>query len=83
MVAIAIKYKVDSFKGALAIAASDTVDLASPVSAIYVGVAGAIKVIMANGETATFSNVPVGVFPIAVTRVFSTGTAATGLIGLK
>lgn len=78
-----IKYKSDSFRGAEAVTPSDTVDLTDPVSALYIGGTGALKVDMANGDTVTFAAVPVGVFHIAVTRVYSTGTAATNIIGLK
>lgn len=78
-----IKYKDQSYRGALAITPSDTVDLAIPVSALYIGVTGAVKVILASGETATFVAVPVGIFPIAVTRVFAIGTLATSIIGLR
>ncbi len=78
-----ISVKKDNYKGALAIAASNTVDLADHVSAIYVGVTGNLKVDMLNGNTATFLNVPVGIFEIAVKRVYVTGTTATELIGLK
>jgi len=49
---------------------------------IYVGVTGDIKVTMANGDTATFTNVAVGVFPVSVRQVWSTGTTATGLVAL-
>ena len=78
-----IKYKSDSFRGAASITPSDSADLTDPISAIYVGGTGAIKVDMVSGETVVFAAVPVGVFPIAVTRVYSTGTAATNMIGLK
>ena len=78
-----IKYKSDSFRGAASITPSDSADLTDPISAIYVGGTGAIKVDMVSGETVVFAAVSVGVFPIAVTRVYSTGTAATNMIGLK
>ena len=80
---IAIKFKNDSYLGALAITPSDTVDFANPVSAVYVGVAGHITAVMASGEVALFSNVAVGVFPIACSRINATGTTATTMIGLK
>lgn len=78
-----IKYKKNSFLGAAAITPSDTVDLALPVSALSISVAGALKVDMASGETVTFAAVPIGVIEIAVTRVYATGTAATGIVGLR
>lgn len=82
--AVSIKYKASSYLGADAITPHDTNDLALPVSGFYVGVAGAVKVITAAGDTVTFANVVAGiVVPLAVTRVFSTGTAATGIVGLR
>ena len=78
-----IYYKKNSFRGAEAITPSNTVDLTDPVSAIFVGVAGDIKLTTASGETVTFANVPVGIFEVTAQRVFATGTAATNLIGLK
>lgn len=78
-----IKYKVDSFRGAIEVVPSNTVDLVDPVSALHISVAGALKVDMVSGETVTFAVVPVGVLPICVTRVYATGTAATGILGLK
>lgn len=78
-----IRYKSDSFRGASTITPSDSANLENPVSAIYVGGTGNLSVVMANGESATFTNVPVGVLEIAVVKVLSTGTTATGLVGLK
>lgn len=78
-----INFKSDSYRGAVAITPSNTVDLVDPVSALHISVAGALKVITASGETVVFANVPVGITPICCTRVFATGTAATGIVGLK
>lgn len=78
-----IRYKEGSYRGAAAITPSDSANLTDPISAIYVGGTGAIKVDMANGDTVTFAAVAVGIFPIAVKKVYATGTAATNLIGLK
>lgn len=48
--------------------------------AIYVGVAGDITVIDHRGGSAiTFKAVPVGIFPIRVKVIKSTGTTATNL----
>jgi hypothetical protein len=67
---------------ALAIAASDTTDLTAPTRSIYVGTTGNMTVKMYGGEIVTFSNVPVGIFPIQVLRVNSTGLTAGALVGL-
>jgi hypothetical protein len=67
--------------GAVAITPNDTTVI--PVTrAIYVGVAGDIKVTMADGQAVTFSNVPVGVLPIQVQVVWTTGTSATTMLAL-
>ena len=78
-----LKHKKNSFLGAAAITPSNTVDLVPAVSALHISVAGALKVDMASGETVTFASVPVGTIHIAVTRVYATGTAATGIVGLR
>lgn len=49
---------------------------------IWVGVTGNIAVRMANGESVTFANVPVGLLPIQVDMVKSTSTTATTMLAL-
>lgn len=45
--------------------------------ALYVGTSGNLAVVMAEGSsTVTFSNVPVGIFPIQVQKVMAATTAA-------
>jgi len=78
-----IKFKADSYRGAVAITPSDAANLTDPVSGLYIGTAGALKVDTASGETVTFANVVAGVLPLAVVKVYATGTAATGIVGLK
>jgi hypothetical protein len=71
------------FNHAVAITPNDSTDLATTAQAIYVGGAGALKVITAGGDTVTFAAVPAGTtLRLRVTRVFSTGTAATSIVGL-
>lgn len=50
--------------------------------ALFVGVAGDVKVDMANGATVTFASMAAGIHKIAITKVYKTGTAATGLVVL-
>jgi len=51
---------------------------------LYIGVTGNLAVKMSDDEnTITFSNVPVGVLPIQVIQVLSTGTTATNIIALN
>lgn len=50
---------------------------------VYVGGAGALKVVMEDDTEVTFAAVPVGTtLRIRIKRVFSTGTAATNLLAL-
>lgn len=50
--------------------------------AVYVGVTGNIAVRHASGNSVTYSNVPVGVFPIQVDMVKSTNTTASSLTAM-
>lgn len=50
--------------------------------AIYVGTSGSVAVKMKSGATVTFTSVPVGILPIRVQQVLSTGTTASGIIAL-
>jgi hypothetical protein len=62
---------------AVSVTPNDGADLATiPTKAIYVGVAGNLTVDMADtGTNVTFKNVPIGIFPIRVDRVYATGSA--------
>jgi len=83
MAAIAIKVKKDNYKGAVAVTPNDSADLADPVSALHISVAGTLKVTTIGGDIVSFPVVPVGTLELAVVKVFATGTAATGIVGLK
>lgn len=52
---------------------------------IYVGVAGDVKVDMPDGSTAiTFAALAAGIeHAIVVTKIYKTGTTATGILALK
>lgn len=68
---------------AFAITPHDTNDLAQTTRGIYIGGAGAVAVITQAGTTVTFSGAAAGsVIPVSVSRVLSTGTTATNLVGL-
>lgn len=62
---------------------SDVTPLANPARSLYVGGTGNISVEMYGGGTILFSNVPVGILPIQVTRVNSTNTTATLMVALR
>ena len=67
-----------------AIVGATTVDLSStdyvnsqPTRALWVAVIGSIKCDLMAGYTGTtFYNVPVGLWPLRVTRIYKTGTTA-------
>ena len=68
---------------AVAITGNDSTDLTVFPRAIYVGGAGNVKVTTIGGDTVTFSGALAGtIIPVRVTRVFSTDTTATNLLGL-
>lgn len=54
-----------------------------PTRGIYIGAPGDVKVTMFDGSEVAFTGLAVGVIhPISVTRVYVTGTTATGIIGV-
>ncbi|MEB3214043.1 MAG: hypothetical protein VKL39_22030 [Leptolyngbyaceae bacterium] len=58
-------------------------DTVIPVTrAIYIGTTGDVAVRMADGQTITFKTVPVGILPVQVDKVLSTGTTAAEMIAL-
>lgn len=62
---------------------STDVTLTKQTRAVFVGGAGTLKVIMASGKTVTFTGVLAGAYlPLAVTKVFKTGTSATNIMAL-
>lgn len=72
----------DSVRFGFAITPSDTKDLASTTRAIYVGASGDLAVEWLDGGTSVLLDVASGVWhPMAVRKVLSTGTSATGLVG--
>ena len=67
---------------AFAITPSDADDLSHPTIAIYVGTAGNIKLDLISGDTITLTNLVAGAWhPICATRVYSTDTTATEIVG--
>jgi len=67
---------------AAAVTPHDTNELAYITRALYVGTAGALKVVTADGDTVTFGNVAVGELRIRVKQVFSTGTVASNIVSM-
>lgn len=74
-----------TYDDAIAVTPSDTTDdPAGPFAGLQcTGTAGLAKIITGAGRTATIF-LPQGICtPIAARRVFTTGTAATSIIGLR
>jgi hypothetical protein len=63
---------------------SDTEELADPCRGIYVGTRGALTVLMwEDTEPVTFCNLAPGIIhPIAVKKVFATGTNCKCIVGV-
>lgn len=70
---------------AFALAQSDTVaDINGPFDAIFTGSGGNIKITNMAGQSVVLAGAAPGVvLPVNATRVWSTGTVATGVVGLK
>lgn len=61
---------------------NDTNDLAFIATSLIIGTSGNIKVTTTGGDTITIPAVPVGRFDLQVTRVWATGTTASGIVAL-
>jgi hypothetical protein len=72
-----------SARRGFAITANDSNDLTAETRAIYVGGAGALRVVLVSGDEVSFAGLPSGtLLPIRAIRVKATGTSATQLLGL-
>lgn len=72
-----------SYGGGFTIAPNDNQDLPQRVQGIYVGSGSGALVATLGGVDVTFVGIVTGsILPISPSRVKSTGTTATGLIGL-
>lgn len=77
---------IDIARGAFAITPSDSADLLVPANGLYIGTSapGTLKVTCADGSVVTFGAIIAGaIIPLSVTRVFSTGTTVSNIIGFK
>lgn len=62
---------------------SDGSELSHITRAVYVGGSGVINAELASGAIISLSNVPAGsILPLRLRKVRSSGTTATGLVGL-
>ena len=70
-------------RNAAAVTPNDSTDLANVSRGIMVGVSGNVSVNMSGGGSAVVMPMTAGqLYPIAVSRVLSTGTTATGIVAL-
>ena len=68
---------------AAAITPSDSTALATPSRFLVAGVAGNVKVDTLGGETAVVVYLGLGYhLPLRVTKIYATGTTATGIVSL-
>lgn len=67
-----------------AVTPNDSTDLPDgPCRGLYIGTSGDVKLTPAAGSTAVvFVGVPVGVLPVAASRVYDTGTDADDILAL-
>lgn len=74
----------DPAVNAYAITPSDS-DVLTFTRGLWIGTGGDLAVVMSQDEDAvTFANVPSGVMlPFAVSKVMSTNTTASGIVGVK
>lgn len=64
-----------------AVTPSDTADLAVASKRLYVGGAGAVKIVTVLGTTLTYAAVPAGTYlNVRAARVLATGTTATSIV---
>jgi threonine dehydrogenase-like Zn-dependent dehydrogenase len=66
----------------LPITPDDAADLAAVTLGLNVATPGAVRVTTKGGTTASVTLVPGVILPLRVTRVWATGTTATGIVGL-
>jgi hypothetical protein len=62
--------------------ANDSADLPYNTRALIIGAAGNVKITDPEGNTDTFA-LPAGQFNCRAQRIWSTGTSATGLVGIR
>lgn len=61
---------------------NDSTDLSTDARALYVGTGGDVRVTTSGGDTVTFRNVPAGILPVRIRRVFALGTTAADLVAV-
>lgn len=75
---------ISGANGIVAITPSDGSDIPGAyVRAVMAGVAGNINATFADGTTGIFPVLAGQIYPFNITRVLSTSTTATGIVGLR
>jgi hypothetical protein len=73
----------EQFDNAVAVTKSDATVYDPPLDQLYVGGTGAVTVVTVGGQTVAFAAVPAGTWlKIRCTKVKSTGTDATSIVGV-
>jgi hypothetical protein len=67
---------------AIVVVPSNSADLPTATTAIFIGGSGNLRVTMLGGELVTFTGLPVGWHPIRVTRVWAASTTATNIVAV-
>jgi hypothetical protein len=69
---------------AVAVVPNDAANLAKVANSLYIGGAGDVHVLMANGADIIFTGMLAGVvYRISAKKVFATGTTATNIVALN
>ena len=72
-----------TYEGVVAATQSDTTaDPAGPFAGFFASVAGVVKIQTLRNDTVTLTILAGVIYPIAITRIWSSVTAASGLFGL-
>ena len=78
---MAVRIESSAAKSAVAVTPSDATVVA--FEALYIGTTGNVAVTTVANQVVTFTSVPVGFFPVRCTKVMSTNTTATNIVGLN
>jgi hypothetical protein len=70
------------YSSGFAITPADGAELERVTSAIHVGSAGALHVLLEDGTELTLAAMPVGIHRLRIRKVFATSTVASSLVGL-
>ena len=72
-----------TYEGVVAVTQSDAVaDPAGPFAGFFASVAGVVKIQTLRNDTVTLTILAGIIYPIAITRIWSSTTTASGLFGL-